>query len=282
MLSVRHLNFSYGNRRILKDISLDVKPAQVISLLGPNGSGKSTLLRCMSRLLPVTSGELRLHGKPVSQHGSREFAKEVAFLPQTQDIVRGLTVYEFVLLGRSPHHRSGWFISKEDQKKVCWAIDYMNLGLLRDRQMDNLSGGERQRVRIAMTLAQDTPYILLDEPVTYMDIKYQAELLKTIRNLKDSFGKTVIAVFHDMNHAIEISDRICLLKNGTILGEGPVDEIITEQKIRETYEICAHVCKVSCCKRSVVIPFGIDRGSQQETGERDSGQSQKYVLAKEI
>lgn len=264
MLSVSHLKFSYGRRVILQDVSLAARPSEVISLIGPNGSGKSTLLRCMAGLLPSAKGEVLIDGKPVRGYGSREFAEQVAFLPQSQNVVYGFTVYEFVLLGRSPHHRSGWFVNKEDREKTNWAIDYMRLERLKNRQVEKLSGGEWQRARIAMVLAQDTQYILLDEPVTYMDIKYQVDLLKIIRDLRERYEKTVIAVFHDMNHAIEVSDRICLLKDGVILGDGTADSVITERAIQDAYGVCARVCRVPCCRKNVVIPFGVEGSAEAE------------------
>jgi iron complex transport system ATP-binding protein len=168
-----------------------------------------------------------------------------------------MTVYELISMGRAPYHRSGWINTKEDKEKIQWAIDYMQLEHLKFRMVEMLSGGERQRVWIALVLAQDTPLILLDEPVTYMDMKYQCELLKIIRSLKDAFDKTVVAVFHDINHAVEISDCVYLLKNGRIYSSGTSEQVITERSIKDVYHVCAHVCKFKKCCRNVIVPAGV-------------------------
>jgi len=159
-------------------------------------------------------------------------------------------------MGRSPYQGTGWICTREDREKISWAIDYMQLGHLQHRFLDTISGGERQRVWVAMVLAQDTKIILLDEPVTYMDLKHQWDLLNIILDLKDKFQKTIVAVFHDVNHALEVSDYIYLLKNGRIYADGLPEQVITKQSLQEVYEICAHVCKMQYCCRAVVIPQG--------------------------
>lgn len=256
-LSLEHVNFKYNAKLVLSDVSFKAHASQIVSLIGPNGSGKSTLLRCMCRLLPCGKQKVFLDGVALEQYPCRELSKRIAFLPQAQRIAAALTVEELVMLGRSPYHSSGWLASSEDKEKVEWAIEYMKLENLRNRFVNNLSGGERQRVRIAMTLAQNAQYILLDEPLTYMDMKHQQELLETICELKEKFGKTIIVVFHDINHAIEVSDWIYLLKNGNVVASGERDSVITEEMLHSVYEVHTHVCNVQCCRRNVVIPASI-------------------------
>ncbi|MCR5288812.1 MAG: ABC transporter ATP-binding protein [Treponema sp.] len=258
-LLVEHLSFAYHSKQILSNVSIRAYAGQIVSLIGPNGSGKSTLLRCMCRLLPIGQSVVSLDDVPLEYFSCRELSQKIAFLPQAQDSMPSLTVEEFVMLGRAPYHRSGWIACQEDKEKTDWAIDYMRLQHLRNRYVENLSGGERQRVRIAMTLAQNTQYILLDEPLTYMDMKHQQELLETICDLRDTFGKTIIAVFHDINHALEVSDWIYLLKNGALIASGDCNSVITEEMLHTVYEVRTHVCNMPCCKRNVVIPASIEK-----------------------
>jgi iron complex transport system ATP-binding protein len=256
MLKVKGLSFSYGKHKILNNVHFVAEKGQVISLIGPNGSGKSTLLRCLCGLLPVNNSTVHLLDKPIEKCNSKEISQKIAFLPQFHERLNAITVYELIAMGRTPYHKSGWIYTNEDRQKINWAIDYMQINHLKHRIVEMLSGGEKQRVWIAMVLAQDTPIILLDEPVTYMDLKYQWDLLRTIKDLKDSFQKTVISVFHDINHAMEISDYVYLLKGGHVYRAGLSEEVITEQSIRDVYGICAHVCRFEKCCRSVVVPVG--------------------------
>jgi len=266
MLEANGLNFGYGEQPVLREISFSASSGQIISLIGPNGSGKSTLLRCLCGLLPVKKNSVRLFDKPLEKYAPRELSQCIAFLPQAQEKISSISVYELVGMGRTPYHRSGWFFTKEDRLKIDWAIDYMRLEPLKHRSVEMLSGGERQRVWIAMALAQDTPIILLDEPVTYMDMRFQWELLSVLGDLRNRFRKTVVSVFHDINHALEVSDRVYLLKDGRIYGAGASEEVITEQSIRDVFEIGTHVCRFKKCRRPVVVPFGIRGSPEGEAG----------------
>lgn len=256
MLEAANLSFGYGKEDILNNINFVARKGEVISLIGPNGSGKSTLLRCLSGLLPVTNGQVYLFDKLMHKCSSKEISQKIAFLPQSHERLNGITVRELVAMGRTPYHKSGWIFSKEDHNKINWAIDYMQIAHLKHRMVDMLSGGERQRVWISMVLAQDTPIILLDEPVTYMDLKYQWDLLKIIKDLKDNFQKTIVSVFHDINHALEIADYIYVLSKGRVHATGLSEQVITEQTIQEVYGICTHLCKVEKRRGSIVVPIG--------------------------
>lgn len=256
ILKTDNLCFGYNEASILKNINFAASNKEIISLIGPNGSGKSTLLRCLCGLLRVKPNMIFVDGKPIERCKPTDISQVIAFLPQFQERINGLSVFELVAMGRSPYHTSGWIMTHADRDKIDWAMRYMSLAQLKDRPVDMLSGGERQRVFIAMILAQDTPLILLDEPVTYMDLKHQWDLLGTIKDLKNTYGKTVISVFHDINHAMEVSDEVYLMKDGAIFNRGSPEEVVTEKSISEVYEICAHVCRFSKCKRNVVVPAG--------------------------
>jgi iron complex transport system ATP-binding protein len=259
MLIARELNFSYGQKSILENIDFTAEKGQIISLIGPNGSGKSTLLHCLCGLSPVKKNTVFLFDDPIEELKAKEISKRISFLPQSHERVQGVTVYELISMERAPYHRSGWVNTKEDKEKINWAIEYMQIGHLAHRLVENLSGGERQRVWIAMVLAQDTPIILMDEPVTFMDMKYQCDLLTIIKDLKNNFQKTIITVFHEINHAIEVSDFVYLLKDGCIYNSGVTDEVITEQAIKNVYGVNAHICKFKKHCRNVVVPVGVHK-----------------------
>ena len=256
MLLAKDIFFSYKNQIALKGVSIEAAPKTIISLLGPNGSGKSTLLRCLAGLIKPQKGVITLSNMDIRKLRPKEIAKRISFLPQIHEPVRYITVWDLVARGRSPHVTTGWYYSLKDRQKIDWALDYMQLSHLKHRQLGAISGGERQRAWIAMALAQDTAIVLLDEPVTFLDIKHQWGLLEVINNLKEGFGKTIITVFHDINHALAISDIVYLLKQGNIYNYGLTEETITDKSLQHVYEINATVCRVNKCWYPVVVPIG--------------------------
>lgn len=260
MIAAHALSVGYGKRTILHEVDFKAEKAQIIALIGPNGCGKSTMLRTLCGQIAPKKGSVSICNQGVSTLGPKKLSKYIAFLPQMHEVLHGVSVYELVAMGRAPYHKSGWILSMEDKKKIQWALSYMDLENLVLRPVNQLSGGEQQRVWIAMALAQDTPIILLDEPVTYMDLKFQWELLSTIRDLRDTHKKTIISVFHDINHAIEVSDYIYLFKDGRVYAQGTSEEVITEENIGDVYGLRAHVCKFNRCHRNVVVPTSLKRG----------------------
>lgn len=256
MLRTLGLTFAYGNSPVLKDINFEAELGQVISLLGPNGCGKSTLLKSLAGLLDDAKSSIFLNNISIKSYRQKALARRIAFLPQFQEKLTGMTVKDVVALGRTPHQKTGWIYNREDNEKIDKALSYLSLEDYQHRQIDELSGGERQRVFIAMVLAQDTPIILLDEPVTYMDIKHQWDLLNLIHRLKTDFGKTVISVFHDINHAMEVSDKVYLMKGGVIHKVGDSNNVITKESLKEVFNIHAQVCNIYDCSRKVIVPNG--------------------------
>ena len=256
MLQTLELNFSYGNTPVLKNINFEAGSGEVISLLGPNGCGKSTLLKSLAGLFDNVKSSVLLNNKSIKNYSKKALAQKIAFLPQFQEKLEGMTVRDVIALGRTPHQKIGWLYDHEDNEKIDRALSYLSLEDYQHRQMDALSGGERQRVFIAMVLAQDTPIVLLDEPVTYMDIKHQWELLNLIYKLKADFGKTVISVFHDINHAMEVSDKVYLMKGGVVHKLGDSNNVITKESLKEVFDINAQVCKIHQCARNVIVPNG--------------------------
>ncbi len=278
MLEAFGLSFGYGEKTVLSEVCFSAPRGRIVALIGPNGSGKSTLLRCLRGLLPAREGSVRLFGRPLRDYSPSELSRRVAFLPQSHERVPPVPVCELVGMGRSPYHRTGWVLSAEDRLKIDWAIDYMQLDGLRSRPADSLSGGERQRAWIAMVLAQDTPVILLDEPVTYMDLRFQRELLAVLVDLRDRFTKTIVSVFHDINHALEIADAVYLLKDGRIHGAGESEQVVTESSIRDVFQVGTHLCRFSGRRRAFVVPHGIDNPSDSRAAIIEKGAHLQHDL----
>lgn len=254
MLEVFQLGFSYGEKAVLNNINLEIEKGEITALIGPNGSGKSTLLRCMSGILAPQSGKIKLEGKNIKSYRRKEIAHYIALLPQNLETVNHISVRDLVARGRGPHQTLGWSESSKDRDKIAWALEYMDLIHMQDRPLNKLSGGERQRAWIAMVIAQDTDYILLDEPVNNLDIKYQWDLLSNISKMRDELNKTVIMVLHDINHALKVADRVYVLKDGAIYQQGGTEEIITSSLIKDVYGVCAHICHFPGCCRPVIVP----------------------------
>ncbi len=254
IIDVRDLSFAYGKKDILKNISASIPKASIVSLIGPNGCGKSTFLRCLAGILKAADNTIMIKDKAIESFEKKILAQNIAFLPQFQEKLMAVSVYDLIAMGRTAYHGFGWVMSPQDKEKIKWAIGYMNLSKYQNHYINTLSGGQRQRVWIAMILAQDTPIVLLDEPVTYMDLKHQQELLSLILDLKYSYGKTIIGVFHDINHAMEISDLVYMMKDGQIYAQGPAEQVLTEKSIAKVYDVYAHVHNFKKCCRKVVVP----------------------------
>ncbi|UNC93276.1 ABC transporter ATP-binding protein [Candidatus Contubernalis alkaliaceticus] len=254
MLEIKKLSFSYGKSKVLHNINFNIEKGEIAVLVGPNGSGKSTLLRCIAGLFKASEGEVLLKGKKMQSCSKKWLSREVCFLPQIQMPVRHINVWELVAMGRSPYQSVGWSYSKADKEKIQWAIEFMNLNKLQHKPLDAISGGERQRAWIAMVLAQDTDLILLDEPITFLDIKYQWMLLDMVKDIRNRFGKTFIFVLHDINHALAVGDKTIVLKDGFIHASGCPRKILTSKLLYDVYGINAHICSFAKCSRPVIVP----------------------------
>lgn len=257
MLHIKNMSFSYKTQPILEDINIIVKQGQIMALVGPNGSGKSTLLRCLNGFLETKRGQVLLNGEDIRYKKRKWISRHIALLPQNLEAIQQFSVYELVAMGRSPYQQFGWFLKESDRKIIEWAIDYMNLGSLRDRSLDKISGGERQRAWIAMILAQDTDIVLLDEPITFLDLKYQWYLLEIIRQIRLQFNKTFILVLHDINQAMSVADYFVVLKEGQVRAYGQAEDIITSHLLKDVYDVSARVCNLGDLDRSFVLPLGI-------------------------
>ncbi len=241
-MQIDQLKKSYDGKLVVDGVSFEIPKGQVLSLIGPNGAGKSTVLNIISRLIARDSGQVLFAEKDIQDWKSKELAKHLAILTQHNNINMKLTVRELVQFGRFPY--SGSRLNEADIRIVDQAIQYMQLEDFQDRFIDELSGGQRQRAYIAMVLAQDTEYILLDEPTNNLDIFHAANLMKTVRRLCDELGKTVILVLHEINYAAFYSDYICAFVEGKIHSFGPVSEVMTPERLRDIYKVDFEVIEV--------------------------------------
>ena len=239
---IKELTKRYGEKTVVDSISFSLPKGAVVSLIGPNGAGKSTLLKTLSRLIARDSGLVELGGRDITSWKNKELAKHLAILTQSNNVQMKLTVRELVSFGRFPY--SGSRLTGEDQAIVDRAIAYMELEEFQDRFIDELSGGQRQRAYIAMVIAQDTEYILLDEPTNNLDIYHATNLMKIVRRLCDELGKTVILVLHEINYAAFYSDYICAFKDGRIAKFGTVAEVMTKETLSDIYRVQFEIMEV--------------------------------------
>lgn len=243
-MEVRNLSFSYGKNWVLKDTSFQIEEGKITTIMGANGCGKSTLFNLMTRNLYPGKGNIFLRGKNIQNLALKEFARKVSIVHQYNSSADDITAERLVSFGRTPHMKLMQGRSEADERQIRWAMEVTNTEKYRDREISRLSGGQRQRVWIAMALAQNTKILFLDEPTTYLDIRYQIEILKLVQKLNREYGITIIMILHDMNQAIHYSDRIIGLKDGHVAAEGAPDEIITPESIRELYGITLGVTEV--------------------------------------
>ncbi|NMA84214.1 MAG: ABC transporter ATP-binding protein [Epulopiscium sp.] len=235
MIEVRNIVKQYGTKKVVNNVNLQIEKGKVTSFIGPNGAGKSTLLSIMSRMMGRDGGKVWIEGKEIEDWDSHELAKKISILKQSNHMNIRLTIRELVSFGRFPYCKGR--LSKQDWKFVDEAISYMKLEELQDRYLDQLSGGQRQRAYIAMVMAQNTDYILLDEPLNNLDMKHAVDIMKTLRQLVDDLGKTVVLVIHDINFASCYSDHIVALRDGEIVEEGGIDEVINKEALENIYEM---------------------------------------------
>lgn len=235
MVVVQGVSKRYGNKNVVDNVSVTIKRGVITSFIGPNGAGKSTLLSIISRLIPKDSGEVTIDGVDVTVARSADLAKKISILKQSNHINVRLTVRELVNFGRFPYSQGR--LTAEDKRYVDEAIAYMDLTDMQDKFLDQLSGGQKQRAFIAMVVAQNTEYVLLDEPLNNLDMKHSVQIMKVLRKLVDELGKTVILVIHDINFASCYSDYVVALKDGRVVKEGPTDEIIDTAVLKDVYDM---------------------------------------------
>lgn len=237
MFELESVSYRLPERTLLYPLDLRIEHGRMIGLIGHNGSGKSTLLKLLARQLPPSAGQLRLDGRPLAQWKDRDFARQVAYLPQQLPAADGLTVRELVSFGRYPWHGALGRFGAEDREQVERALFLTRTEAFAERMVDQLSGGERQRVWLAMLLAQNSRYLLLDEPTSALDIAHQVEVLALVHELSQRLDLGVLVVLHDINMAARYCDRMIALHGGQLLVQGRPDELMNSQTLEAIYGI---------------------------------------------
>ncbi|MFW0121344.1 ABC transporter ATP-binding protein [Rothia sp. CCM 9419] len=252
-LEAHDVSVGYGEHRVIEGVDFKVLEGELTVILGPNACGKSTLLKTLARVIPHQKGEVYLDGQKMSGLKSKNIAQILAMLPQTPQAPSGVNVFDVVSRGRYPHQSllSSW--SEEDEQIVIDAMKAANVLELADRPIEALSGGQRQRVWIAMTLAQQTPLILLDEPTTYLDITHQIEVLNLTQRLHRS-GRTIAVVLHDLNLAFRYATHVVLMKDGAIIAQGQPQKIVTSELIRKVFDLDCMIMQDPYTGTPMVVP----------------------------
>lgn len=235
MIEVRNLGKKYGTKNVLQAVDLVIPEKQIVSFIGANGAGKSTLLSIIARLMKSDSGEVLVDGVALGDWKSDDLAKRLSILKQSNHVTMRLTVRDLVAFGRFPHSKGR--LQKDDEVFIEMALDYMELRDLASRYLDELSGGQQQRAYIAMIIAQNTDYILLDEPLNNLDMKHSVQIMQLLRRLVDELGKTVLLVLHDINFASCYSDSVVALKDGAVVAKGSTAEMIQEDVLAQVFDM---------------------------------------------
>ncbi|MDR1293316.1 MAG: ABC transporter ATP-binding protein [Clostridiales Family XIII bacterium] len=233
----RHAAHATPAPLVLDDVGFGIRAGTVTTVLGANGSGKSTLFHLMSKNLPVKDGGIFFEGTDIRKIGLRDYARKLSIVHQANPTFGDVTVETLVSYGRTPFLSFFEKAGDEDGRIIERAMDIADVADFRDRKLSSLSGGQRQRVWIAMALAQDTDTMLLDEPTTWLDIKYQVEILRLIRRLNEEYGVTIVMVLHDINQAMRYSDEIIGLKDGRVAARGAPEDVVTPDFIEEIYGV---------------------------------------------
>ncbi|GHG11444.1 iron-dicitrate ABC transporter ATP-binding protein [Deinococcus piscis] len=265
-LEASHLTLGYGEQAILSDLNFALRGGAVTSLVGANGCGKSTLLRALSRLLAPSGGSVMLDGQDLHRLNAKEVARRLAILPQGPVAPEGLTVEQLVWFGRHPHQGFLGGRSEADRAQVAWAMSQTGMTAFAGRPLEALSGGQRQRAWIAMSLAQSTPVLLLDEPTTYLDLSHQLEVLELVQRLNREQGKTVVMVLHDLNQAVRYSDELVAVQGGRVYAQGDPAELMTPELLRDVFGLKAHVLQDPDTGRPHIIPYAVARVLPPQAG----------------
>lgn len=250
------LTLKYDRQVIIDGLDLRIPAGKISVFVGSNGCGKSTLLKAFARLLAPAAGQVVLNGADIHRQSTRAIAKHLAILPQTPVAPEGMTVRQLVAMGRYPHQSWLRQWSAEDEEKVEQALLSTGVAALRDRVVDTLSGGQRQRVWIAMTLAQDTDILLLDEPTTYLDLAHQIEVLDLLCELNAQQGKTIVMVLHDLNLACRYAHHMVAVHNQGIYAQGDPRTILNEALIRAVFSLESRVVPDPVFGTPLCIPLG--------------------------
>lgn len=255
-LRAEDLTLGYGAMRVIDDLSLAVPTGSVTAILGPNGCGKSTLLKAFARLIHPLAGRVTLDGADIGRQDTRALARRIGILPQAPLAPEGITVANLVRRGRTPWRGllSPW--RPADETACAGALAAVEMTALKDRQLGELSGGQRQRAWLALVLAQETPFLLLDEPTTWLDLPHQIEVLGLMRQRNRDAGTTVVSVLHDLNLAARFSDHLVLFGHGgALIAQGAPDAVLTAENLDRAFDLAARVMPDPVSGSPMVVPL---------------------------
>lgn len=237
MIGIQNLSFAYLEELVVDRVSLSIADGEFVGIIGPNGAGKSTLLKLIDGILQPKEGEIKLQSKPLHEYTRRQMAKMIGFVPQNFSTAFSYSVNDIVLMGRYPHLSAFASESANDYRIAERSMQSTDVWQLRQRQFGELSGGEKQRVVLASALAQEPQILLLDEPTSSLDIKYQYQFYSILQQLQQSRGLTIVVVTHDINLAARYCGRLILLKNGKVVDDGAPEKVITKKMMESVYEV---------------------------------------------
>lgn len=256
-MEINHIRFSYQDKvERLKDVTATIEKGKITTILGPNGCGKSTLLSVLAKFNVPSSGDITLNGKALHQYTPKELAKTLSVVQQSSVAPEEMTVEKLVYYGRLPYQKMFTTATEEDDEKVLWALEKTGLLEKKDALLSSLSGGQQQRAWIALALAQNTPYLFLDEPTANLDIFYQYEILELVKTLCEEEGLTIVMVLHDINQTIQYSDRVIIMKAGEMVANGKPEEVITSALLADVYGVKV-VMKEDPSVGKYIVPIGI-------------------------
>ena len=261
-----NISVSFGKKQVLDSVSMEFEKGAFTTIIGPNGCGKSTLLKTVSRTVVPQTGTAIFMDKPVSEYAPKELAKKIAYLPQIHTSPSDINIRTLVSYGRYPYKRFGQGLTDEDNRIIDTTLELTGLKDMEDRLMDKLSGGEKQRAWIAMTICQQPEILMLDEPITYLDIGYQVEVMELVRDLVDRLGMTIIMVLHDMNFTSRYSDKIYVLKDRHASIYGDPDKIISHDVMEDVFRIDSQLIRDEKNGCPYIIPEKLKKAEDGKEG----------------
>lgn len=271
-MQAKGLSAGYNGEAVFRGLDLKIPEGSITTLIGSNGSGKSTILKTLCRIISPDSGAVYLDGEAIHRMPTKRVAQRLALLPQGAQAPAGITVGDLVEYGRFPYRSALSGLGEKDREIIQWALASTGMSSLEHREMEKLSGGQQQRAWIAMALAQKTGLLFLDEPTTYLDISHQLDILYLLRRLNRENGVTIVMVLHDLNHAIMFSDYLVAIKDGTLHSAGTPQEVITQQALREIFDVEAEVITHPVLNVPVCLPFRItEQNKKQEVRTHEKG-----------
>lgn len=280
VLEAKGLGLSYGGAYVFEDLNLTLPKGEITVFIGSNGCGKSTLLRSMARLLKPQRGTVILEGSDIAGLSTKEVARKLAILPQGPAAPEGLTVLQLVKQGRYPYQSWLKQWSPEDEDAVREALAATGMSELADRAVDSLSGGQRQRAWIAMTLAQETPVILLDEPTTYLDLTHQIEVLDLLYDMNERHRHTIVMVLHDINLACRYADHIVAIREGKVEAQGRPEEVVNAALIESVFQLKCEIMPDPLYGTPMIIPYAKGRPRAARAADKEQAVRQPVGAAR--